>query len=197
MTNRWVLLLFFLTLPVGAGVLTLYPVKPAREYRNVVEKSGLVIAAVPLEDSRDQRTYLGLDVRSKGYVPIFLVMENQTSADSFLFNKEDIRWFGSSTGSTLPNPANPSRTDKALGVVAAIPTALTLWASIETARSKVHRQDLLRMELQSATLSPGSSASGFIFVPEKRSYSSRQTVHLVVPFVNPKTDQVLTIDSTI
>jgi hypothetical protein len=175
-----------------------YPVKPTRDYPSAVEKSGLVIAAVPVEEQKDQHTYFGINLRSKGYIPVLLVIENQTSTESFLLNKDSLTYSRSSnSASTLANPANPSRMEKAVRVVGAVPSMYTFMATIATSKFKEHRQSLLKTELQSVTLSPGVSVHGFIFVPEHSGYSSRQKIQLTIPFRRSGTNEVVTIDSTI
>jgi len=196
MCKTWIIL-FFLGQPSGAASFPEYPVKPAREYPTAIEKSGLVVAVVPVEDRKDQRTYFGIDLRSKGFIPILLVIENRTSQESFLLNKEDLMYSPSGRSeSALPNPAHPSRADKAVAIVGAVPMYAFV-ATIAAARSKDLRQHLLRTELQSATLSPGVSVHGFIFVREQGGYSSRQKIQLTLPFRRSGSDEVVVIDPTI
>jgi hypothetical protein len=191
--------LFSLALASLAASFPQYPVKPARDYPTAEEKSGLVVAAVPVEDQKDQHTYFGIDLRSKGYIPVLLVIENQTSNESYFLRKESLMYSPAGrSGSTLPNPANPSRADKAVAVAGAVPTIYTFMATLAASRSKELRQHLLGTELQSATLSPGGSAHGFIFVPGTHGgHSSRQKIKLTVPFTRSGTNEEVTINSTI
>src|SRR3989442_1517862 len=109
------LLVFSLTLSSIAASFPDYPAKTTTEYANVVTKSGLAVAAVPMEDPQEQQKYFGMNLRSKGYIPVFLVGENQTSADSFILRKEGLIYKQAGrSGSTLPDPARPSKTDKSL-----------------------------------------------------------------------------------
>jgi hypothetical protein len=175
-----------------------FPVASARTYPIAIEKSALVVAAVPVEDRKDQQTYFGIDLRSKGFIPVFLVVENQRSDESFLLNKESIAYSpAGGSQSTLPNPGHPSKADKALTVAGAVPTIYSVMATIAASKGKELRQHLLSIELQSATISPAASIHGFIFLPARRAYSSRGTIKLTIPLTRPRANEVLTIDLAI
>jgi len=188
---------FLLALTSLAASFPEYPVKPARDYPTAVEKSGLVVAAVPVEDQKDQHTYFGMNLRSKGYIPVLLVIENSTAKEGFLLEKRSLTYSPSRLTSALANPANASRADKAVAIAGSVPTIYTFLATIATSRSKELRQHLLTTELQSATLSPGVSVHGFIFIPERADYSSRQKIQLTIPLRRSGSDEVLTIESTL
>ena len=190
-------ILCFLVLPCVAASFPEYPVKPTREYATAIEKSGLVVAAVPVEDREDQRRYFGIDVRSKGFVPVLLVIENRASDDSFLLKKESLMYSrGGRSGSTLPNAARSSGADKTAIAIASVPTIYTFMLTIAVSRVKELRQHLLRTEFQSATLSPGASVHGFVFIPVHWGYSSREKIQLTVPFARSGSNDIVTIEST-
>jgi hypothetical protein len=52
----------------------------------------------------------------------------------------------------------------------------------------------LKRELQSATLSPGTSAHGFVFVPARWQHSLRDKIQLTIPFTLPESSETVTID---
>jgi hypothetical protein len=171
-----------------------FPVKPVSEYANVVAKSGVVVAAIPMEEPLDQQKYFGMDLRSRGYVPVFLVIENQTSTESFLLGKEGLRYSPARhSTSTLANPARPSRDDKALAVTSYLPY-YGIVATVMDSKSKVLRQNILKRELQSTTLSPGTSAHGFIFIPARWQHSTREKVELTIPLTKPRTGETVILD---
>lgn len=198
MSRRCLVLLSSALASLSAASFPEYPVKSARDYATFEEQSGLVVAAVPVENTKDQHTYFGIDLRAKGYIPVLLVLENRRSHESYLLNKESLMYSPADrSGSTLPNPANPSRADKAAAIAGAVPTIYTFMATIAASRSKELRKHLLETELQSATLSPGVSVHGFIFVPAPKGYSARQKIKLTVPFTLSGTNEAVIIDSTI
>ncbi len=173
-----------------------YPVKPATEYPAATEKSGYVIAAIPVEDRNDQRKYFGLDLRSRGFVPVFLVIENRTSDNSVLLKKDSLMYSPAGrSGSTLPNAASSSRVDKTITALGYV-SVYAYMAVVVSSKNKERRQHLLETELQSATVSPGQSVHGFIFIPAKRGYSSRKKMQLTIPLARSGSDDIVTIDAT-
>jgi len=189
------LIVFSIALSCVAAPYPDFPVKPAREYATVIIKSGLAVAVVPVEDRQDQHKYFGMDLRSRGCVPVFIVIENQTSTDSFLLKREGLMYSPAGRSrSTLPNLAHPRKVDKVLAVAAVVPTIYSFMATVMVSRAKEVRQNLLKTELQSMTLSPGASAHGFIFVPAHWEHSSRDKIQLAIPFARPGSSETMTVE---
>lgn len=139
-----------------------------------------------------------MSLRSKGFIPVLLVIENSTLKDSVLLDKKNITFtLSAHPAAPLANPANPSRAEKAVAVVGSMPTIYTFMATIATSRSKELRQHLLKTELQSSTLSPGVSVHGFIFIPARTDHSSRQKIQLTIPFRRSGSDEVVSIEITL
>ena len=189
---------FFLALTALAASFPEYPVKPARDYPAAIEKSGLVVAAIPVEDVGDQGRYFGMNLHSKGYIPVLLVIENSTTKESFLLNRKNIVFSSAARSAGAPaNPADPSRGQKAVEVIGSAPTIYTFLVTIEASKSKSLRQHLLTTELQNTTLSPGTSVHGFIFIPDRREVSSQQKILLTIPFQRSGSGEGLTIEATL
>jgi hypothetical protein len=188
------LILFSAALSCIAASFPEYPVKSATEYANVVKKLGLAVAVIPMEDPQDQHKYFGMDLQSRGYVPVFLVIENQTSTDSFLLGKEGLMYSPAGrSASTLANPARSSKADKALVVAQVVPYYGFL-AAVMVSKSRELRLNILKRELQSTTLSPGTSAHGFVFVPAHWQHSLRDKIELTIPFNVPKSGETVIMD---
>jgi hypothetical protein len=189
--------LFLIALSCAAASFPEYPLKRAVEYGNVVSKSGIVVAAVPVEDPEDQRKYFGMDLKVKGYVPVFLVMENEAPVDSFLLGKEALTYSAAGiSASTLANPGKSSKADKTLAVASYVPY-YGIMATVLASKSKELRQNILKTELQSATLSPGTSVHGFVFIPVPWRHSSRNKIELSISFKVPQSGEVVVIDLTV
>jgi len=69
-----------------------YPVRPAGDYAVKVEKSGLTIGVQPVEDLKEQKTYFNTELTPKGFVPVFVVIQNGSTDDSFLFDKTGVTY---------------------------------------------------------------------------------------------------------
>jgi hypothetical protein len=154
----------------------------ASDYPNVVVKSGVAVAAVPVENKKEQRKYFGTVLTSKGYLPVFLVIDNHTS-NSYLLAKEDLSYGpAGAPRSDLGDPSKPSKSDTAIKVMQYVPLfPVGLIAMAVVSNSFQPQENLLNKELQSTTISPGASAHGFIFIPVRWKGSSRNKIDLNVP----------------
>ena len=85
-----------------------YPVRPADDYSLKTEKSGLTIGIQPVEDLKEQKTYFHTELSPKGFVPVFVVIQNAVDGDSFLFDKSGITY-----GSADSSPSTPDARSKA------------------------------------------------------------------------------------
>lgn len=154
-----VLLLLTLAQAGSAGVkFPDYPVRPAAQYSATSTRSGVTIGVQPLDDVTDQKTYFKTEMTSKGVVPVFIVIENGSASDSFVFDRTNV------------GSAALSKTYSSIGGM-----------------SEVH-QNIMKKELQSATLSPGKTVSGFLYiaVPPK---GSREKMHLQIPMTKAGTNE--------
>lgn len=175
-----------------------YPVKAVRDYPAAVERQGLVVAAVAVGDQTDQHTYFGISLRAKGYLPVLLVMKNETANASYLLDRQGLTYsIGRRSGAMSRSPSKASRADKAVSIAGNIPTLYTFMMYFAASKSKELRQNLLRTELQSATLSPGASTHGFVFIPLHGKYPPPNQITVTLPFERSGAHEVLTIELTI
>ena len=157
-----------------------YPVHPAASYTINAENSGLTIGLESVEDLKDQKTYFDTELTPKGFMPVFIVLENKSKDDSFIFDKSAVAYGPADSGAATPNLHSKMRDNTALGGLAAlsIPTAFIAAAKINHAS---HIQaNILKKELQSTTLSPAGSAHGFLYVPVPKS-GPREKIRLRIP----------------
>lgn len=152
-----------------------YPVRPAGEYAVTAEKGGLIIGVEPVEDLKDQKTYFKMELTPEGFLPVFIVIQNGSSVDSFLLDKANIQSAGVSNKST-PD-VGPS------GAVALAPFGVIAWS-----RSLRAQQNFMKKALASQTLSPGTSAHGFLYIPVPTK-GPREKIHLQVPISKSGTSE--------
>jgi hypothetical protein len=138
-----------------------YPVRPIGEYDNARVKMGLRVVAFAL-DSKEQKTYFDRDMTAKGVLPVLVVLKNESGSDSFALRKRDIAY---------TDPSKNIVTGKAL-LNSAIPVAGVFMAVHAIEKELEYNMTLFRRELQSLTLSPGSTSSGFLYVPLPKAASS-------------------------
>jgi hypothetical protein len=64
-----------------------YPARQASECAVKSEKEGLVVGIQPIEDLNEQKTYFDSELTPKGYIPVYVVLENGSSEYSFMLGK--------------------------------------------------------------------------------------------------------------
>lgn len=131
-----------------------YPVRPAAGYANKVVEPGFIVAIEPLEDPEQQKTYFNDRLSSKGMLPVFIVIQNTSTTDSYLFDESAVGLGDAPEVTGKGARRNATR----LGSGGLID--LTLFTDVTQTR-----ENLMRKEIRSKTLSAGSSVSGFVYVP--------------------------------
>jgi hypothetical protein len=117
--DKWPVLLspFVLMQFCAAGSFPDYPVRPTGDYPNSAVSSGLTIAVHPIEDVKEQRTYFGTNLASKGYLPVLIVMQNASTDGSFLVKRDAIAYrVLPGTESATSKPEIRSTAGPALGI---------------------------------------------------------------------------------
>jgi len=171
-----------------------YPVRKAGEYAVTAEKAGLTVGVQPVEDLKDQKTYFNTVLTAHGFLPVFIVLENGSSGDSFLFDKTSVTYGpADSSISTTPKAGEKAAQVVEIGSMATISMAGYVAAAFLVAHASQVRQNILKKEVQSKTLSPGESTSGFLYVPLPKN-ASRQKTRLRVSITMAGKEEPLVLD---
>lgn len=158
-----------------------YPVHPAASYTVTVQNAGLTVGGQPVEDLKDQKTYFDTELTPKGFVPIFIVMENQSKEDSFLFDKSAITYGPEDSSASTPQVPSKMRDQAALAGLTSLTPVVGGFIVMSKVNHASHIQaNLLKKELQSTTLSPASSTHGFLYIPVPKN-GSRQKIRIRIP----------------
>jgi len=156
-----------------------YPVHAADSYAVKAENTGLVIGAQPVEDPKEQKVYFDTELIPRGFIPVFIVIENRSKEDSFLFDKSAITCGPDEAGiSHLEVRSKAERPDVAGLSLLAPAGGFIVMAKVNSA-SHV-QQNILKKELQSKTLSPLASGHGFLYIPAPKN-GPRPKIHLRIP----------------
>lgn len=161
------MLLGSLAAVASAADLPDYPVRPIGEYTHTDTKSGLRVAVSPL-GIYDQKKYFGRDLSADGFLPVLVILRNESGSDSFVLRKQDIVY-------RAPLDGQPRVSPKVL-LLAPVPvagpaTALHLRSKeLERLESNM---SIFKNELQSITLSPGRESSGFLYIPVPKNVPGR------------------------
>ena len=170
-----------------------YPQRKAVECAFKADKRGLVVGIQPVEDLNDQKNYFDSDLTKKGFIPVYIVIENRSSEDSFLFDKAGVKvGVGTAAGS---GPNANSKSVETLQVVSALaisPVGMIIGAKLAKDQAMI-QTNLLKKEVQSKTLSPGSSTSGFLYLPVDKT-TPRQPIHVVISITRSGDDEPFSLD---
>jgi hypothetical protein len=174
----------------AASTIPDYPVSQASDYAVSTRAAGLTMGVRPVEDPKDQETYFRAEFRPKGFVPVFLVIQNGDSEGSFLFDKTKVTY--GPANSSLSTPKTGSRGGAALAA-GAIPFVGIFAAPKIISNAAEVQHNLLNKEVQSTTLSPGKSLHGFLYIPVPKD-APRQKIHLFVPITRAGSDETFVLD---
>jgi len=166
-------------MPPGYGAHSFpdYPVRPAGEYANKVAAAGFIVAVEPVEDAEQQKVYFNARLGGKGILPVFIVIQNNSATDSYLFDKSAV-----GLGETAEVTGKGARkTASMLGSGGLLD--LTLVKEVTDVR-----ENLMKKEVRSKTLSPGSNVHGFVYVPVPTD-APRKKMHLQVPLTNARSGE--------
>jgi hypothetical protein len=176
-----------------------YPARKASDCAVKVEKAGLKIGIQPLVDLKEQKTYFNTELTAQGFLPVYIVLENGSSGDSFLFDKTGITYGPADTGlSTAPKADEKAEIGVAIYSTATlaaggVPIAGMVVIGILSAKASQVSENILKKELQSRTLSPGESAYGFLYIPVPKN-APRQKTRLRIPITMSGTDEPIVLD---
>lgn len=184
------LVLLWTASPISAGTkFETYPDKKASECTANVLKDGLAVGAQAMDEPRDQKMYFGTNMTEKGYLPVYVVVENNAGADSYLFDKSNVALAGASADAVKDARSKKGETFAMFGIGG-------IFAMRAITKGTEVQENLLKKEIQSKTLSPGVSVKGFLYVPIPKE-GARGGISLQIPLVNTRTSEVRVINVTI
>ena len=156
-----------------------YPARGAAEYSIKVVKPGLIVAVEPLDDSDQQKLYFNVKLDAKGMLAVFLVIENTSGTDTYLFDK---------SAAGLAEPSAGSGSLQPVGSGGLVELSMIKDASNE-------RENMLKKEVRSQTLAPHSSLHGFLYVPVPHA-AQRGKIHLQIPLTNSQSGEIEMVNLT-
>jgi hypothetical protein len=176
-------------------------------------KGGLSVALEPIMNRKALKTCFGVDLVSKGFIPILVVAENRDTGRSFILLKEEVSISLQGSERQAEEAGNvhsgESKAAEALAVAgvgaAAAPLivgvsvppavpALFLIAVIKGSKAEEIRHRVVKNELRSETLSPGRAVHGFLYFPLKRGKERIPNLAARVTFITVPENQRSTFD---
>jgi hypothetical protein len=157
-----------------------YPVHAADSYAVTAQDAGIAIGVQPVEDLKDQKTYFDTELTPKGFIPVFIVIENRSKEDSFLFDKSALTYGLADSGISTPEIPSKMRDQAALAGLASLAPAGGFIVMAKVNHASHIQGNLLKKELQSSTVSPATSIHGFLYIPVPKN-GSRQKIRIRIP----------------
>jgi hypothetical protein len=156
-------------------------------------KDGVAVGLQPIENREDQEKYFGTDLGRRGVVPIFVIIENQSTSDVFILQRSEIRYGTFSSGSS-----EGVMTLHASGGTALVASAFLPFAGsflIDRYKHQYHEivEKLVRNELQTRTVPAGASIHGFLYLPAEKN-ARRSGAILQIPLKMTGTDRTTLIE---
>lgn len=153
-----------------------YPQLAVKECAVSANIDGAAIGAQPMEDVSEQKKFFKTSMASKGFIPVYIVIKNETTDESFLIEKSKITY----SAATSNAPTQPDVTNSVprflFGAFVKDPFAV--------------QQNLIKQELQSATLPPGASVRGFLYLQMKGN-PVREKISVKIPVEFSKAGKLL------
>ncbi len=155
-----------------------YPVRSPDAYPNKAAKADLIVAVEPVEDPEQQKTYFNSHLSSKGMLPVFIIIQNSSATDTYLFDSSAV---GLADVVDINSPGvRQSKARLGSGGLVDL-TQVTEATDV--------RENMMKKELRSKTLSPGSSVHGFVYVPVPTN-APRPKTHLQVPLTRAQSGEI-------
>ncbi|MFZ0306007.1 MAG: hypothetical protein WAL75_25195 [Terracidiphilus sp.] len=154
-----------------------YPVKPASDYSIKVADAGAIVGVELVEDVGQQKKYFDTRLAPLGVLPVFMVVQNTSAADSIIFDRSAL---GLADPADLSGKKNRTIASK-LGSGGLV--------DLSQLRDLTDgREYMMKNQIRSKTIAPGASVSGFVYVPIPRD-QPRGKIHLQVPITSAQTGE--------
>jgi len=189
--RKTLFLIFLLPMVCIAREFPDYPARKPGECALSDEKEGLKIGIIPVDDAKEQETYFRTKLSPKGLVPVYVVMQNGRTNGSFLFQKAKIT-FGS--GGDASGPHVRSTSGEVMSIVGA-GGILGIIGAVKMTHASEVEENLIKKEIQSKTVPPGSEMHGFLYVRAPNG-SPREKIHISLPVTDSITNQTITFEFT-
>jgi hypothetical protein len=170
-----------------------YPAKAAREYPGAQTIAGVTVGIEPLSDPAAQKHYFKEDFGKSNFLPVFVVVEDASSSDSFILKRDDIGVYAEEEKMSKSGQAasGRSKTGENIALVSGIalsPAGMYV-AGYLRAKAADIRQNVIKKELRSSTLSPGQKDQGFVYLPLPADPEKRKNLRMRVRVMKVGSDE--------
>ena len=186
MLNRYVtpglcwLLIFACVAPArSAQKFPDYPVRMPSDYSISTRQDDVSVGLQAVESVEDQQTYFHTSLSPNGFLPVLIVIHNQSKSNSLLLDKAGISYGLGDPGKAAPKE-NSVGQKVAITSTGAIPFIGPFIAMGLAKDASEVKQNLVLRQLQSGTLSPEDTVHGFLYIPIPKK-GPRPMIHIQIP----------------
>jgi|ERR1041385_1732662 hypothetical protein len=162
---------------------------------HTTETNGVRVSVDPVLDRNRSHKYFSTDTRAKGIVPVFVRVENLSSAGSVLVEKEQFKIAINVDDSGTSPLAGEVKHESATGNVAAgvgilaLSGPLIIVGSTMISTADEVRHNFVDKEFRNQSLSAGRSAQGFVYCEIADRKQPIRRLSISIPLRNLQTDQ--------
>jgi hypothetical protein len=170
-----------------------YPAKTAKEYPGAQTIAGVTVGIEPLSDPAGQKHYFKEDFLKSNFLPVFVVVENASSGDRIIVKHDDIGVYAGEEKLAKSGPVASGRSTTGEAIAPVVEIGLSLpgmvVAGFLMARAADIRQNVVKKELRSSTLSPGQKDQGFVYLPLPKDPERRKHLRMRVRVMKVGSDE--------
>jgi len=170
-----------------------YPAKAAKEYPGAQTIAGVTVGIEPLKDLEDQKHYFKEDFGKNNFLPVFVVVENASAGDRIIVKHDDIGVYAGEEKLAKSRPVASGRSTAGEAIAPVVEISLSLGgmavAGYLMARAADIRQNVVKKELRSSTLSAGQKDQGFVYLPLPSDPERRKHLQMRVRVIKVGSDQ--------
>ncbi len=144
-----------------------YPIQAASAYKIAAQQGDVWVGIEPVDSVDDQTTYFHTELAPKGFLPVFVLIENRSKTESLMLNKSNIKYGQAPTGDSSPKMETAG--EKTQVVTTALIPLVGIFVGLGIERNATDtKQNMILNEMRSGTIAPGKSAHGFLYIPIPR-----------------------------
>ena len=170
-----------------------FKVRETSSYEQTTEKDGLMIAVYPTVQNSELDETFKIDLVSKGLLPVLLVADNRSQADSFILDTEKITMAergvdqaksGKRERVTSEGPGTGLIAAGAFAPLVPVLLPLLITGVKMVSDAQIIEHNVADKAFYSRTLDPGQKAFGYLYMPVPENARSNGSYDLTVRAVN-------------
>ncbi len=173
--NHYKIYVFFVLLALGgcANKFENYPNRVWSDFPSRTLSGGVALGAEPLFIAGESQKYFDKDLPAEGILPVFILIQNQSQDRTFLVTPEQfaIREAAAPIGKEDVESTGPGNNLIKTGGVLLSPAMMAIGLAVYWDAKNIN-SNFKRQLLQTQTIAPGESTSGFVYFKTEQADST-------------------------